>query len=349
MTTLQFSLLGYTVRIAQPEFLLGLAIAVMAGIFSWWAAQNQKQLWKTYFDPSIFSRVAPTASPFRRAVKNTFTSLALAFFAIALAQPQCGTHSELSKRYGIDLVIALDASSSMLAKDIAPNRLERAKIELSSLIDRLSGDRVGIVVFAGEAFVQCPLTTDYAAAKMFLQAISPSHMPVQGTDLASALDESTALLTAAEHGAKAKIIVLLTDGEDTSTEDVSSSVKELNTQGIKVFPVGIGSTTGEPIPLLDSQGNFSGWKKDRQGNTVMTRLDEKGLSEIANATNGHYLHSTSGSIGVDAVAQELNKLDKSEIESRINVKYGEQFQFFIVPGLLLLLLGAFLKHTRGRA
>jgi Ca-activated chloride channel family protein len=237
----------------------------------------------------------------------------------------------------------------MLAKDVAPNRLERAKIELSGLIDRLSGDRVGIVVFAGSAFVQCPLTTDYAAAKMFLRAIDPAHMPVQGTDLASALDVSGTLLTAAEHGAKAKIIVLLTDGEDTSTEDVSSSVKELSSQGIKVFPLGIGSSTGEPIPLLDSKGNFSGWKKDRQGNTVMTRLDEKGLSEIANATKGHYIHSTAGSIGVDAVAQELNKLDKSEIESRITVKYAERFQYFIVPGLLLLLWGAFLKHSRGRA
>ncbi|MBI5548026.1 MAG: VWA domain-containing protein [Deltaproteobacteria bacterium] len=307
--------------------------------------RRQKRL-QTVILPATLSCAVPGAAPLRRGVKDLCTGLSLGLFALALAQPQCGTHKELAKRYGIDLVVALDASSSMLARDIKPSRLERAKLELSSLLDRLRGDRVGIVVFAGDAFTQCPLTSDYAAAKMFLRAIESTSMPVQGTNIARALEESKGLLVDAERGAKARAIVLLTDGEDTAGSDVSEQLEGLKALGIKVITVGIGSLTGEPIPELDEHGTAVGWKKDSAGKTVMSRLDEAGLQSIADQTTGRYIHSVSGSVGVQEVWEELDRLDKAEFESRLTVKYDERFQHLALPGLLLLLLGAAIRPGR---
>ncbi len=348
MTALQFSFLGYAIRLAKPEYLFGLAAAFLVLVLAVVAAVRRHRALSATLHSQTRERVAPGAAPVRQGLRDGCTALALGLFALALAQPQCGTHKELAKRYGIDLVVALDASNSMLAKDIKPNRLERAKLELAELLDRLRGDRVGLVVFAGDAFTQCPLTSDYAAAKMFLRAIGSTNMPVQGTSLARALEESRELLQNAERGAKARAIVLLTDGEDTAGSDVAEEIEALRAQGIKVLTVGIGSITGEPIPSLDKKGNFVGWKKDAAGNTVMSRLDETGLQALAEKTGGRYIHSASGSVGVQEVWEELDRLDKAEFESRLTVKYDERFQFLAFPGFLLLLLGAALRPGRGR-
>lgn len=347
MTPVQFTILGYAVRLVKVEYLLGLAAALLVLLLALVAAARRGRRLAATLHPATQARVIPGAAPWRGGVKDSLTALALALFAVALAQPQCGEHSELAKRYGIDLVIALDASRSMLAKDIKPSRLERAKLELSALLDRLRGDRVGLVVFAGDAFTQCPLTSDYAAAKMFLRAIDPAAMPVQGTSLARALEEANELLVNAERGAKARAIVLLSDGEDTAGSDVEKQVAELQRTGIKVITVGIGSLTGEPIPEVDKRGNFLGWKKDAQGNTVMTRLDESGLIALADKTGGKYIHSVSGSVGVQEVWEELDRLDKAEYESRLTWKYDERFQGFALAGVLLLLVGAAIRPGRG--
>lgn len=346
MSALQFTLLGYAVRLAQPEYLFGLlaaALAVIAALAS--ARARRRELERAFAEPTR-GRAAPQASALRHGLKGSMGALALALFSVALAQPQCGTHTELAKQFGIDVVVALDASASMMAKDIKPSRIERAKLELSSLLDRLKGDRVGIVVFAGDAFTQCPLTSDYAAAKMFLRAVDPAAMPVQGTNLDRALEESKTLLVDAELGAKARAIVLLTDGEDTSSENLDRRLGELKDLGIRVLAVGIGSATGEPIPEVDKRGNFVGYKKDRSGATVMSRLDEAGLASIAERTGGRYIHSTAGDVGVQEVHQELDRLDKAELESRLTVKYEERYPFFAFPGLLLILGAAALRPAR---
>ncbi len=346
MSALQFSLLGYSMRLARPEYLVGVIVALAVFLLAGSSALRRRRELARAFAPPTRGRAAPEASTLHHALKGGLGALALTLFVLALAQPQCGTHTELAKRYGIDLVVALDTSASMMARDVKPSRVERAKLELSGLLDKLKGDRVGIVVFAGDAFTQCPLTSDYAAAKMFLRAVDPSAMPVQGTDIARALEESQALLVDAERGAKARAIVLLTDGEDTLGGNVDRRLGELKDLGVRVIAVGIGSTTGEPIPEVDKRGNFLGYKKDRSGTTVMSRLDETGLQAIAEKTGGRYIHSASGGVGVQEVWEELDRLDKAEFESRLTVKYDERFQVLAFPALLCLLGAAGLRPGR---
>ncbi len=233
----------------------------------------------------------------------------------------------------------------MTARDVKPNRLARAKLELSALLDRLSGDRVGIVVFAEEAFVQCPLTTDYAAAKLFLRAVGPDSIPQQGTSIESALSAAGEVLAATERGARSKAVLLLTDGEDHEPGALEAA-DELAAQGVRVFAVGIGSPAGEPIPIADPQGNVVGYKKDRQGATVLTRLDEGLLRQIADRTHGRYFHSRGGTLDLGPVRDEIDRLDKSELEGRLTVAYEDQYAFAAFPGFLLLLAGLVLREER---
>ncbi len=346
MNALQTSILGYALRIARPEFLLGVPVALLLLALALLYASRRRRRLEKLFAPGLLPRVLPGAAPGRLAIKHGSTAFALLLFSVALAQPQCGTRTQLAKRYGIDLVVALDASRSMLARDIKPSRLERAKLELASLLDRLKGDRVGIVVFAGDAFTQSPLTTDYAAAKMFLKAVDASAIPIAGTNIARALEESKDLLVNSDRGAKGRAIVLLTDGEDTADSDTMARVGELEQLGVRVITVGIGSATGEPIPEFDKHGNFTGYKKDRSGNTVVSRLDETGLKTIAERTGGVYVHSVTGSVGVHEVAEELERMEKAEFESRLTVKFEDRYYLAALPGLMLLLIGAAIRPGR---
>jgi Ca-activated chloride channel family protein len=345
MTAWQFTLLGFPVRLAHPEYgallpigLLGLALGLLA-------ARRKRLAFERLAPGRLLEHVLVGPSAGRALARSTLSWTALLLAAGALMQPQCGSHTELTKKFGIDVVIAIDASKSMLARDVKPSRIERAKLELSGLLDKIKGDRVGIVVFAGDAFVQCPMTTDYAAAKMFLRSVDTASMPVPGTDLGRALDTSRDLLMEADRGAKSRAIVLLSDGEDFGG-DYSDSIKALNDDGIKVISVGIGSAAGEPIPELDKHGNVVGYAKDKEGNTVMTRLNESDLAAIADKTDGAYIASVPGSIGVGAVAEQLDRLQKSELESRISVSYEERFSLFLAPALALLLLAAGLRPSR---
>jgi Ca-activated chloride channel family protein len=350
MNAWQFTLLGYPARLAEPEYLLLCALAVLGVALSWlvWSRQRRALADLAPGTGRLREVVAPGAAPGRQMVRQSLGWMGLLLGGLAMAEPQCGGHSEVAKSFGIDVVIAIDASRSMLARDVKPSRLERAKLELSGLLDKLPGDRVGLVVFAGDAFVQCPLTSDFAAAKLFLKAIDPSAMPVPGTDVARAMETSEQLLTEAKTGAKGQAIVLLTDGEDFS-DGVSDALKSLKDKGIRVLPVGIGSAAGEPIPEVDKKGNVVGYVKDRQGNTVMSRLDEDGLQKIADATDGVFIRSVPGSIGVAEVADELSRMEKTERESRITVSYDERYAVFLGPALALLALGAMLRSGRSRA
>jgi Ca-activated chloride channel family protein len=333
-----FTVLGYPVGLGAPAWLLlGLAALVVAAV-AVVAAVRRRSSVRRLLGERLGESLAPGVDVARPVARALSTGLSLLLFSLALAQPQCGTRAELTKRRGIDVVVALDASKSMRARDVLPSRLDRAKLELSTLLDELKGDRVAIIAFAGDAFVQCPLTSDYAAAKLFLRAIDPDQMQEGGTNIGAALLTSKQVLDGADRGAKDRVVVLLSDGEDLSGE-VGEASEALKAAGIKVFTVGIGSGGGEPIPVLDKQGDRTGYLKDPStGQTVLSRLDEAGLEAIAQATGGEYFHRP-GAVAVPEVAARIDRLQKSELESRITVRYDERFQAFLLPGLALLVLG----------
>lgn len=343
----RFTLLGYHVGLAQPWFLALGAIAVALGLAGLWVALRRHRRLHEVIPERLADRLAPGISTARPAIQSVLYAVGLALFALALAQPQCGSRSELTKRRGIDVIVALDASRSMLARDVQPSRLERAKLELSTLLDELKGDRVGIVVFAGDAFIQCPLTSDYAAAKMFLKAVDPEQMQQGGTNIGAALLLAKQLLDNADRGAKDRVVVLLSDGEDFSGE-VSDATSALREAGIRVFAIGIGSESGEPIPLVNRSGEVTGYKKDVNGSTVLTRLDRAGLAAIAQATDGELFYEPH-TVAMRDVSERIDKLQKSELESRLTVRYDERFQYFAGPGLALLAAGMLLRSSRRRS
>ncbi len=342
---LQFALLGVPIRILHPWALWGVPLAALVFGFASVRLWRQRRQLLGALGAVAFERLAPAASLARLVWKAGLSAASLACFAVALSQPQCGTHTELTKRTGIDVVVALDASRSMQAQDVRPSRLERAKLELSELLDRLRGDRVGLVVFAADAFPQCPLTTDYAAAKLFLKAITYESVPQQGTSLAAALLTSKQLLDQGGGVSRGRAVILLTDGEDHEA-GIEDAIDQLAADNIRVFPVGIGSTSGEPIPLSDDKGRFVGYKRDRAGQTVMSRLNEEVLKLIAAKTQGRYFHSTTGDVGIPAVAEELERLDKAEFESRLSIAYAERYREFLAPGVVLLILAAAMRRGR---
>ena len=342
----RFHLLGYPAGFAHPWMLLLILAGALVGVFGIVAAIKRRAQVERLLSTRLAPTLAPGLSTARPAWQSSLYGLALVLFAIALAEPQCGGHTELVKRRGIDLVVAIDASKSMLARDVQPNRLERAKLEVSTLLDELKGDRVGIVVFAGDAFIQCPLTVDYDAAKMFLRAIDPEQMQEPGTNIGGALELSQQMLDEAEHGAKAKVVVLISDGEDLAG-DAADAAKKLKDEHIQLDTVGIGSVEGEPIPIVDHHGQIIGYKKDAEGNTVLTRLDKSGMEELAEITGGQFFYQPHG-VAMGGVIDHVDRLQKSELDSHLAVRYDERYQAFAFPGLLLLVLGMFLPLARRR-
>ncbi len=342
----RFTLLGYQAGFAQPPYLLLSLLAAFLVVIGLWFAVRRVQTVLRFIPEQSVSKLAPGISTLRPALQAALYGAALLLFALALAQPQCGSRAELAKRRGIDVVVALDASKSMLARDVLPSRLERAKLELSGLLDELKGDRVAIVVFAGDAFIQCPLTSDYAAAKLFLRAIDPEQMQQGGTDIGGALLLAKQVLENADRGSKDRVVVLLSDGEDLSGQ-VGPAASALREAEIRVFAVGIGSDTGEPIPIVNKNGEVTGYKKDANGETVLTRLDRAALASLAEATDGELFYQPH-SVAVREVARRIDKLQKSELESRLTVRYDERFQYFVGPGLALLVAGMLIRSSQRR-
>jgi Ca-activated chloride channel family protein len=341
---IRFTLLGYHVGLAQPIYLALCAVAVLLATVGVYLSLARMERVRRMIPMRLIPRLVPGVSTARPAIRSILCGAGLFLFAIGLAQPQCGTRAELSKRRGVDLVVAIDASKSMLARDVQPNRLERAKLELTTLLDELKGDRVGIVAFAGDAFIQCPLTSDYAAAKMFLRAIDPEQMQQGGTNIAGALLLAKQVLENADRGSKERVVVLLSDGEDLAG-GVAGATSSLRESGIRVFAVGIGSETGEPIPIVNKSGEVTGHKKDAKGEMILTRLDRASLAFVAQATDGELFYQPQA-VAVTEVARRIDKLQKSELESRLTVRYEERFQYFVSPGLAVLTLGMAIRSFR---
>ena len=339
----RFLFLGYQMGLAQPTFLVLVAVGLLLGALGvWWALRRRSRV-RAMLAERLVDKLAPGVSRWRPAAQAGLYGLGLMLLGLALAQPQCGTTSELTKRRGIDVVVVLDASKSMLARDVQPSRLERAKLELSTLLDELKGDRVGLVAFAGDAFIQSPLTSDYSAVKLFLRAVEPEQMPQGGSNIGEALLLSKQVLDNADRGAKERVVVLLSDGEDLMGQ-VNEAVAALKDGNVQVLAVGVGSDQGEPIPVYNRQGDFVNYKKDSSGETVITRLDRAGLTAIAEATGGAFFFQPRG-VAMAEVLERIEKMQKSELESRVTVRYDERFQLFALPGLVLLVLGMVLPTS----
>lgn len=322
------------IRLENSYYLYGLLlIPFLILIFSLKIKWRKKTL-KKVGDDLLLKRLMPDASRKNPVVKFTLLVLAYIFLIIGLANPQIGSKIEKVKRKGIDLMICLDVSNSMLAQDIKPNRLECAKQSISKLIDKLQGDRIGIIVFAGKAYTQLPITTDYGAAKMFLSTINTDIVPVQGTAISAAINLASKSFNNDKHN---KAIVIITDGEDHEG-DVFKSINYAKEKNIKIFTIGMGLPDGAPIPEYDKNHRQTGFKKNRQGNTIITKLNESMLQQIASEGKGIYVRANNSSAGLQKVFRNINKINKSEIESKMYTDYEDRFQYFIFPAFILLVI-----------
>jgi len=291
----------------------------------------------------LLKKLTQNTSRSRQITKIISILASLLFMIYAAAQPQIGTKLEEVKREGIDVLVAMDVSVSMLAQDIPPSRLEKAKHEVESFIDRLRGDRIGLIAFAGDAFVQCPLTLDYGAAKIFLDIMDPSLIPTPGTAIGKAI--SKAIETFDQKERKHKVLVLITDGEDHQG-DVISFAEEAERQGIIIYSVGIGSAKGEPIPVESGQSSGKSFKKDKKGEVVITKLDELSLEKIALQTGGKYYRASSGEEELEKIYDEIMKMEKKELGSLQFSQFEDRFQYLVVFALLLLALEIFLPERK---
>ncbi|MBU4312433.1 MAG: VWA domain-containing protein [Candidatus Omnitrophica bacterium] len=282
---------------------------------------------------ALMEKLSLSKSAAKEKTKRILIIIGAIFLILALARPQIGTRLAMTKRSGVDVLIAIDTSTSMMAQDIKPNRLEKAKLEVASLIDKLKGDRVGILTFAGNSFVQCPLTLDYNAAKMFLSIVETGMMPKPGTAIGDAIERAAKSFVKKQR--KHKVLVLLTDGEDHEQDPVKAA-KEAKKEGIRIYTIGIGSKHGEPIPIMDESGNVSGYKKDSSGEVVMSRLDDETLQRIAFITDGKYYNATPGEFELDSIYDEIQGMEKKELSSRLFMQYEERFQYFLGIALALL-------------
>lgn len=286
----------------------------------------------------------PKFSSFRTGLKASLITASLVFLSIAVADPQIGTKYEEVKREGFDVMIALDVSNSMMAEDLAPNRLARSKQAISKLIDRLKNDRIGVIVFAGEAFVQLPLTTDHSAAKLFLSSIDTDIIPNQGTAIGAAIE--LAAQSFDEQNQKNRAIIIISDGENHE-DDAMEQATVAAEAGMTVHTIGIGSTDGAPIPLYQ-RGRKLGYRKDKEGNTVISKLNDVMLQQVAGAGDGSYIRANSTKVGLNALFDELEKMERTEYGSKMFTSYEDRFQIFLAIALALLFIELLIPSRKSK-
>lgn len=321
-------------RFAEPEYLfLLLIIPVMVIMFVFYRIQKNQNIIK-FGDPELLAGLMPNVSTFRPTIKFIIQLIVVALLVVVVARPQFGTKAEEVKRQGIEVMIALDISNSMMAEDVQPSRLDKAKQILSLLIDNMKNDKVGLVVFAGDAFTQLPITVDYVSAKIFLNSISPKLIARQGTAIGTAVDLAIKSFNPKSQASKA--IILITDGENHEDNAVEAA-KLANNKDIVVHVIGMGKPEGAPIPI---EGTMSFWK-DNQGNVVVSKLNEEMCKEIANSGKGLYVRADNTNAALRSITKELDQLSKTELSTISFSSYNEQFQSFAIIALLLLLIDIF--------
>ena len=330
-------------RFGYSHFLYLLFLVPIFIAFYVYAFKQKKKALAAFGNLELVEKLTMTVSRKKQVWKAILILIAVSFLVLSFSRPQLGTRLKTVKREGQDVIIALDVSKSMLAEDIKPNRLAKAKHEVASLIDRLEGDRVGLVAFAGKAFTQCPLTLDYSAAKMFLDAMSPDIIPVPGTAIGEAITKATAAFVEKER--KHKVLILITDGEGHEGKPLEIA-KEASKEGIVIYTVGIGSVQGVPIPEFDTRGNRLGFKKDRQGQVVMTKLDELTLEKIALETGGKYYRASPGEAELGQIYDDISSMEKKALASKEFAQFEDRFQALVAIALFCLILEFLLTERR---
>jgi Ca-activated chloride channel family protein len=330
-------------RFANPYILYSLLVLPLIMILFYVTRAIKKKNISEFGDRSLMQLLMPDASYSRPFWKFYIYLAALAFIIIGLARPQSGSKLQQIKRKGIEIMIALDVSNSMSARDIQPSRLIRAKQVLAKLVDRLSDDKIGLIVFAGDAFTQIPITTDYVSVKMFLSTITTGIVPVQGTDIPKAIELASASFPT--NNDLQKVIVIITDGENFEGTP-EESARTANEKGILIYTLGMGTPEGAPIPI--GTDNSNDFKRDSLGNTIVSKLDEATLQKIAIAGGGEYIPVNNTQAGLDRLFEKVEKLNKKEYEAKIYAEYNEQFQYYFGFALFLLLLEFFIVEKKSK-
>ena len=331
-------------RFAEPNFLWALFSLPLFLLLFVYAYHRRKKLAARFASISMFPKIATSLSPFRRAIKASFLLLGIAFLILALARPQWGRQMEHIERKGLDIVLLQDISLSMLAEDVKPNRLVRSRHEISAFLDTLSGDRVGLVAFSGEAQTMVPLTLDYGTVQLVLRDLEPGWL-MPGTDLSAAIDKGLQMFRRSKVPSKYAVMVLMSDGEEQDAKAVEKA-KEAAEAGIRIYTVGIGSKEGVPIPEPSKNGEVA-YHKDRFGNIVTTHLEESTLQEIASITGARYFYASPGEFQLQKVLSEIQNMEKRDTSSDQVENYQDRYQIFLAIAALLFLMEALLSE-RGK-
>lgn len=333
------------IRFAYPALLwLLLLVPIWTGLFVF-LLRRRRRAAERFVSGALMDRVAASFSERRLLWKATLWISAWVFLVVGAANPQIGTRLEEIKREGIDIILAVDVSSSMLCRDVAPSRLDNAKHEILRLLDGLRGDRVGIVAFAGSAIMHCPLTSDYGAVRLLVRALDANLVPEPGTALADAITLSRRSFNVPD--AKSRVLVIITDGEDHE-EKTLDEVTKATGEGIRVYTIGMGTPQGAPIPAFDARGQDAGFKRDKTGAVVVTRLNEILLDRIAEAGGGRYVRGTSGGRELEAIWADIGAMEKQEFAKKQFTAFEDRFQYLVLPALLLLLIEFFLPERKPR-
>jgi len=318
-------------------------ITILLMLFYLWAARRRRKLMNRFVEKSLAGSIAPAISIERKIVKMMMLVTAIALMAFSLARPQWGFEWKETKMKGLDMLIAVDVSKSMLATDVKPNRLERTKFGIKDLVKKLNGDRIGLIAFAGTAFLQCPPTIDYNGFLLTLDDLSINTIPRGGTSISGAIREATNVFRGQDK--KYKTLIIITDGDDLEGDPVKAA-KEASEQGIKIYCVGVGTFEGSLIPAVDESGS-RGWIADKGGNVVKTKLNEEMLKTIAISTGGSYVRATQSDFGLVLLYDKsISRLEKKDIEGKMNKQYQERFQYFLSIAILILLVEPFISEKR---
>lgn len=325
---------------AEPKYLMLLLLIPVFFVIQALVLKFRAKRIRRFGDQALVEKLMPSYSKAKVWLRLSLFAIAFMFFILGISRPQMGAILKEHKTRGAEVMVVLDVSNSMLAQDYSPNRLERAKLAISRMVDKLRDDRIGLIVFAGNSFVQLPITTDYVSAKMFLSSISTESVPIQGTAMGEAI--STALRSFSAQSDKSRAIIVITDGENHEDDPVAAA-RQAAELGVRVFTIGVGSPQGTMIPMGDGE-----YLEDREGNPVVTRLDEKVLQEVAEAGKGLYVHAGNREFGLDPVIEEISRMDDEEYNSIVFEEYDELYMYFLAVAFFFLVLEMLIGDRRSK-